>query len=101
MLFRSRSLAIESYFEDAVHSLKDARHVIDIRNCGLAAAIELEPRAGAAGERAMDAFKAAFDTGLLIRVTADIIALSPPLIIDKPQIDQIAETLRAILAKTE
>jgi beta-alanine--pyruvate transaminase len=97
----ARSLELETYFEDAVHSLKDARHVIDIRNCGLAAAIELEPRPGAAGERAMDAFKAAFDTGLLIRVTADIIALSPPLIIDRAQIDQIAETLRAVLARTE
>lgn len=96
-----RAHDLESYFEDAVHSLKDARHVIDIRNCGLAAAIELEPRAGAAGERAMDAFKAAFDTGLLIRVTADIIALSPPLIIDKAQIDQIAQTLREVLARTE
>jgi beta-alanine--pyruvate transaminase len=97
----ARAAGIEGYWQEAAHSLRDARHVIDIRNLGLVAGIELEPRAGAPTARAMEVFEAAFDAGLLIRVTADIIALSPPLIIDKTQVDQVVETLRRVLAKVE
>jgi beta-alanine--pyruvate transaminase len=73
------------------------RHVADIRNCGLIAAIELEPRAGAPGRRAYEAFVSAFERGVLIRVTGDIIALSPPLIVEKPQIERLFETVREVV----
>jgi beta-alanine--pyruvate transaminase len=92
---------MEPYWRAAVHSLKDARHVIDIRDFGLIAGIELEPRPGAPTARAMAAFETAFDKGLLIRVTGDIIALSPPLIIEKAQVDQVVETIRAVLSGVE
>jgi beta-alanine--pyruvate transaminase len=88
---------LEAYWEDAAHSLKGARHVVDIRNCGLIAALELEPRAGAPGKRAYEAFVKAFENGVLIRVTGDIIALSPPLIIEKPQIDRLFDCVREVL----
>jgi len=65
------------------------------------AGIELSPRKEAAGARAMEAFHAAFDRGVLIRVTADIIALSPPLIISEGQIDHIVETITHILEDVE
>ena len=93
--------SFEKYWEDAAHSLKGARHVVDIRNCGLIAAIELEPRPGAAGRRAYEAFVAAFQAGVLVRVTGDIIALSPPLIVEKKQIDQIFETVGRVLKTLE
>ena len=93
-----RALEMEPYWRAAVHSLKDARHVIDIRDFGLIAGIELEPRPGAPTARAMAAFETAFDQGLLIRVTGDIIALSPPLIIEKAQVDRVVETIRGVLA---
>ncbi len=93
-----RALELEPYWRAAVHSLKDARHVIDIRDFGLIAGIELEPRPGAPTARAMAAFETAFDQGLLIRVTGDIIALSPPLIIEKAQVDQVVEVIRGVLA---
>ncbi len=96
-----RARAMEPYWEAAMHSLADARHVIDIRNLGLIAGIELEPRPGKPTERAIEAYEAAFDLGLMIRVTSDIIALSPPLIIDKAQIDQIVETLRIVLSRID
>jgi beta-alanine--pyruvate transaminase len=89
--------SLEKYWEDAAHSLKDARHVADIRNCGLIAAIELEPRAGAPGRRAYEAFVRAFESGVLTRVTGDIIALSPPLIVEKPQIDRLFAAVREAL----
>jgi beta-alanine--pyruvate transaminase len=93
----NRARDLSPYWEEAMHALRGRRHVIDIRNLGLVAAIELEPRAGAPGARAMEAFHACFDQGVLIRVTGDVIALSPPLIIGKSQIDEIAERLAGVL----
>src|SRR5687767_9207804 len=89
----TRGAGLAKLWEDALHSLKGAPHVIDIRNCGLMAAIELEPRAGQPGKRAYEVFIAAFEAGVLIRVTGDTIALSPPLIVEKAQIDRILECI--------
>ena len=93
----TRAASLENYWEDAAHSLKGTRHVIDVRNCGLVAAIELEPREGAPGRRAYEAFVRAFEGGVLIRVTGDIIALSPPLIVEKPEIDRLFQSIREVL----
>ena len=92
-----RAAGLESHWEAAAHALKGAPHVIDVRNFGLMAAIELAPRPGAPGARGYEAFVRAFESGVLIRVTADIIALSPPLIVDKPQIDRIFQAIREAL----
>ncbi len=92
-----RAAELAPYWEDAMHSLRDAPHVIDIRNLGLIGGIELEPRPGAATQRGLEAFRKCFDAGVLIRVTGDILAFSPPLIIEKTQIDQIADTVRSAL----
>src|SRR5229473_1811443 len=91
---------LSPYWEDAVHALKGLPHVIDLRNLGLIAAIELEPIAGQPAKRAFDAFLRAYDKGLLVRTTGDIIALSPPLTITKAQIDEIFGTLAAVLKET-
>ncbi|MBI1361216.1 MAG: aminotransferase class III-fold pyridoxal phosphate-dependent enzyme [Alphaproteobacteria bacterium] len=93
-----RAAELEPYWEDALHSLRDASHVIDIRNLGLIGGIELEPRSGAPTQRALDVHRACFDAGVLVRTTGDIIALSPPLIIEKAQIDHIVGTIREALA---
>jgi adenosylmethionine-8-amino-7-oxononanoate aminotransferase len=89
----TRASEIETYWHNAVHSLKGLPNVTDIRTIGLIAGIELDSRAGVPGSRAYDAFVDCFERGLLIRVTGDIIALSPPLIIETSQIDAIVETL--------
>jgi beta-alanine--pyruvate transaminase len=93
----TRVASLEKYWEEAAHSLKGVRHVADIRNCGLIAAVELEPRAGAPGRRAYESFVKAFERGVLIRVTGDIIALSPPLIVEKSQIDRLFQTVREVV----
>jgi beta-alanine--pyruvate transaminase len=93
----TRAKELEKHWEDAVHSLRGQPHVIDIRNCGLTAGIELEPRPGAPAARGYDALVKAFEKGMLIRVTGDIIALSPPLIIEPSQIDQIVATLTEVI----
>jgi beta-alanine--pyruvate transaminase len=93
----TRGAELAPYWEAALHSLKGLPHVIDIRNIGLIGAIELEPIPGSPTKRAFDAFLAAFEKGLLIRTTGDIIALSPPLIIEKADIDDIVEKLADVL----
>ena len=92
---RARDLA--PHFEDAVHGLRDCPHVIDIRNIGLAAGIELEPRDGAPTKRAHEVFVEAFRSGALVRYTGDILALSPPLIAGKDHIDQVAAIVKSAL----
>ena len=71
--------------------------MIDLRNIGLVAGIELEPRAGAPGARGFETFLKCFESGVMVRSTADTIALSPPLIIERKQIDQIFETVSTAL----
>ena len=95
-----RATDMAPYWEEAVHGLKGLPHVIDIRNLGMVAAIELAPRPDAPGARATEVFHRAFDEGLLIRVTGDVIALSPPLIISREQIDELIGRLAAILRNT-
>lgn len=97
----TRGAELAPYWADALHSLKGLPHVIDIRNLGLIGAIELEPIAGAPTKRAFAAFVKAFETGILIRTTGDIIAMSPPLIISKAQIDELIGTLGSILKTLE
>ena len=92
-----RAQELAPYFQEAVHSLREMPHVIDIRNIGLVAGIELEPRPGKPTERAFKAFRKCYEKGLLIRTTGDIIALSPPLIISKAQIDELVGTLGSVL----
>ncbi len=92
-----RGKELGQYWEDALHSLKDLPHVIDIRNIGLIGAIELEPIAGAPTKRAFSCFLEAYERNLLIRTTGDIIALSPPLIIEKTHIDILVDTLSGVL----
>jgi len=95
----TRVQEIAKYWEDAVHSLKGLPNVIDIRNLGLTAGVEFAPIAGKIGARGFDIFLKCFERGILVRAAGDIIALSPPLIIEKQQIDQLigilAEEIKA------
>lgn len=93
----TRAADMASYWEDALHDLKDCPNVIDIRNVGLIGAIELSPVKDEPAKRGFEAFVKAFDMGCLIRVTADTIALSPPLIIEKNHIDELVGCLRKVL----
>jgi beta-alanine--pyruvate transaminase len=89
----TRAQEIGKYFEDAVHSLKGLPNVIDIRNIGLTACVEFAPIAGKVGARGFDVFLKCFERGVLLRASGDIVPMSPPLIIDKSQIDQLVGTL--------
>jgi beta-alanine--pyruvate transaminase len=94
-----RSAELSPYWEEGVHSLKGLPNVTDIRNLGLAAGIDLAPK-GAVGTRGYEAFTKAFELGLMVRQSGDAIAMSPPLVIEKAQIDEIiditAKTIKAV-----
>jgi beta-alanine--pyruvate transaminase len=98
LLTRAATLAPE--WESAVHSLRGLPHVIDVRNYGLIGAVELEPRLGKPGARAFEVFLKCFERGVMVRQTGDIIAMSPPLIIEPKHIARIVETLAAVIRET-
>ncbi len=93
----TRAAELEGIWEDAVHSLAESPHVASIRTIGLAAGIDLVPRPDAAGARAYEAFAECFNQDVLVRATGDTIALSPPLIIQSEEIDQIVTKLARVL----
>jgi beta-alanine--pyruvate transaminase len=85
------------YWQDAVHGLKGLPGVIDVRNYGLVAAIEYEPTPGSPGARGFQTFLKAYEAGVLVRAAGDATAMSPPLIIDKSQIDELVGTLGKVI----
>jgi len=95
----ARAAEMSSYWEDAVHSLRGLPHVVDIRNLGLVAGIELESRSGAVGARAMECHVDCFRHGALVRTTADTVAMSPPLIIERQHVDELVDKLGAAIRR--
>jgi beta-alanine--pyruvate transaminase len=94
-----RAAELSDAWADAVHGLKGERFVTDVRNLGLMAGIDLEPKAGVpAGSRGYAAMVAAFEAGILIRATGDTLAMSPPLIVSEAEIDRLATVLRQVIS---
>jgi beta-alanine--pyruvate transaminase len=81
--------------------VRGTKHVIDVRNYGLIAGVELESRAGKPGARAFDVFLKCFERGVMVRQTGDVVAMSPPLIIEEKQIARIVETLTEVIRDTD
>ncbi|WP_446902186.1 aminotransferase class III-fold pyridoxal phosphate-dependent enzyme [Burkholderia sp. YIM B11467] len=96
-----RAAQMAPAFEREIHKLKDARHVIDVRNLGLVGGVELAPRDGKPGARAYDVFVKCYQKGAMIRYTGDILAFSPPLIIDDAQITELFAIVADALKETE
>jgi len=97
----TRAATLAPKWEDAVHSLRGAKNVIDVRNYGLIGAVELDSRAGKPGARGFDVFLKCFERGVMVRQTGDVIAMSPPLIIEEKQIARIVETLTEVIRDTD
>ncbi len=95
----TRAGDLQAYFAEAVHSLRGEPNVVDIRNIGLVGGVELSPIAGSPAKRAFDIFLDCFERGVLIRTTGDTLALSPPLIIERGQIDQLVDTIRGAIRR--
>ena len=92
-----RARTMSAPFGDAAHTLKDRRNVIDVRNLGIVAAVEVSPRPGAPGARGTEIFHRCFDEGLLVRAAGDVVALSPPLILEQAHIDEMFGKLASVI----
>jgi beta-alanine--pyruvate transaminase len=92
-----RCRAMAPVLESALHSFKGEPHVIDVRNYGLMGAVELRSAEGAPGSRGINVVKSAFQQGLMVRVTVDTIAFSPPLIVEEKHIEQTVDILKGII----
>jgi beta-alanine--pyruvate transaminase len=97
----TRASTIAAYWEERLHALKGLPHVIDIRNIGLIGAVEFAPIPDAPAKRAYDRFVKCFERGLLVRQTGDIIALSPPLIIQESEIDHLFDVFTEVLKEAD
>jgi beta-alanine--pyruvate transaminase len=95
----TRAGELQGYFAEALHSLKGEPNVIDIRNFGLVGGVELAALPGEPTKRAFNVFLDLYDKGLMLRTTGDIVAISPPLIIERQQIDQIVDMLRGAIRR--
>jgi beta-alanine--pyruvate transaminase len=95
----TRAAQMQGYFADALHSLKGLPNVIDIRNIGLVGGVELSPLPGEPAKRAFNVFLDCWEQGVLVRTTGDIVALSPPLIIEKTHIDRIVDVVGAAIKR--
>jgi beta-alanine--pyruvate transaminase len=93
-----RAAEIAPYFEQAVHSLKGLPHIVDIRNCGLLAGVEFEAVPGKPGFHAQRVHHACFDKGVLVRGVGDTLVVSPPLIIERSEIDRLWGTVAECLS---
>ena len=87
--------------EEAAHSLKGTKHIIDIRNLWVIAALELEPKGNAVGARGFEAMKKAWDLGLMVRANGDTLAFSPPLIIKENQVDEMFTKVKKALEQVD
>jgi beta-alanine--pyruvate transaminase len=97
----ARAAELEKVLEDSIHSLRGENHVTDIRNFGLAAAVELTPREGQAGLRALEAFELGLNAGILLRFTGDTLAVAPPFIATAEEIRHMVQTVRKVLHAIE
>ncbi|WP_439886743.1 aspartate aminotransferase family protein [Pseudomonas sp. MBLB4123] len=88
-----QAIELEGYWQDALHSLQGLPNVIDIRAVGLVGGVQLAPSDQGAGKRGYQVFEQCFHNDLMVRVTGDTLAMSPPLIVEKAQIDSLVEKL--------
>ncbi len=94
-----KTKVLEKVFEDGVHSYKGMPGILDIRNCGLAAVIDLEPIAGKPGLRGMQVLESCIENGILVQITGDTIAMGPPFVATPTELESFIDTFGKVLKK--
>lgn len=95
----TRAQSLQGYWAEQLHALRGEPHVVDVRNIGLVGGVELAPIPGEPTKRAFGVFLDCWQQGVMLRTTGDTVAMSPPLIIERAQIDQLVDTLRQALRR--
>lgn len=93
--------AIAPYFEEAIHSLKDLALVEDIRNIGLAGAIQIQSLPNEPAKRPFEIFRQCWDKGFYVRCGGNTIQLAPAFDVEKQEIDQLINVLGDVIAATK
>ncbi|HET6632912.1 MAG TPA: aspartate aminotransferase family protein [Rhodanobacteraceae bacterium] len=92
-----RAAAMAPYFEQQIHALKGLRNIVDIRNLGMAAAVQIEPAPGAPGKRTWEISMECWKRGMYLRFSTDTVQLGPPFICDKSEIDTMCNILADVI----
>ncbi len=95
LIERARTLALR--FETSLHELKGAPHVVDIRNYGLAGAVQLQPRDGDALVRPYEAGLKMFEAGFYVRWGGDTLQFGPPFVAEASDLEAMFERLANVL----
>ncbi len=95
----NKAIELESYWQQALFSLRGLPNVLDIRAIGLVGAVQLAPSSRGVGQRGYQVFEQCFYNDLMVRVTGDTIAMSPPLIVEKQHIDCLIDKLANAIRK--
>ena len=95
----TRAQSLQGYWAEQLHALRGEPHVVDVRNIGLVGGVELAPIPGEPTKRAFSVFLDCWQHSVMLRTTGDTVAMSPPLIIERAQIDQLVQTLREALRR--
>ncbi|WP_287877388.1 aspartate aminotransferase family protein [Aquitalea sp.] len=92
-----QSLALAPVFEDKLHALKGSQHVVDIRNCGLAGAIQLAARDGDAAIRPYEAGLKLWQAGFYVRFGGDTLQFGPSFNTTPAQLDTLFAAVGDVL----
>jgi beta-alanine--pyruvate transaminase len=95
----TRAASLQGTLAELVHGLRGEPNVVDVRNVGLVAGIELAPLPGHPARRGFDVFLDCYAQGVLVRTTGDTVALSPPLIVEPAQLERIVDSVRAAIRR--
>jgi beta-alanine--pyruvate transaminase len=95
-----RAAELEPVLQDVLHDLKGELGILDIRNIGLAGAFDLEPVPGQPGLRGRQVFERGLEEGILLRFTGDTIAVAPPFISSRTDIERMGEAIRRALRRS-
>ncbi|MFU8814805.1 MAG: aspartate aminotransferase family protein [Pseudomonadales bacterium] len=92
---RVRHLA--PHLEDLLHGCRGAPHVVDIRNYGLAGALQLAPRAGDPAVRPYEVGLKMWEAGFYVRWGGDTLQFGPPFVAERDDLSELFEVLQRIL----
>jgi len=97
----SRATALAPHFEMALHALRGTRHITDIRNFGLAGALQIDPMPGEPLRRPFEIGVRCWEKGLYVRWSGDTIQLGPPLVSERLDLETTSDILRDVISSVE
>ncbi len=99
--FPAQVRAIAPVFEDKLHALKGRNHVLDIRNYGLAGAIQLAPHSSDPTLRPRNAHMALWEAGFYVRYGGDTLQFGPPFASTPEELERLFDAVATTLDRLD